>query len=514
VKAPLTRPTPTATSLPDSRPERAISSIAAFRGEQRVALPLHPLEKTLVVAAALHTCGLAWALGGMHVGAQIFGAVMGVLAFALALWPRNYRGDYAPEKDFRLIMWPKLMRFPIFWLGLALLIYVLIQGFNPAWMYVQVNNKWWLQSIPHVEWLPSSVYAPFQGMNLWRMVLIYTPIWLLACALWVGLTRRSAVQALLTTIAINGTVLALWTLIMKGMGLNAPLGFLTLLNDNMLVVGPFLYKNHGGAYFCLMAATSASLAVWAQLRMFRRQQRSSPAPIWALSALLAGIVVILSNSRAATALFTIFLAASLLAFTIWYLKNGRQTTGAIPVFLLIITLIGLGGFSVTYFKLDQKIAQINSAMQTEDWSRHSRSLLRDATFKAIQKQTAYGWGAGAFRHVFPNFQQQYPDIFRPGWNKKLALGWEYAHCDPLQAVAEVGLFGTGLIAALLVSGIILAVRFGLIHFAPALTIIAGLILTCLHSWVDFIFSNPGIVVAWTCLAVLALKWTQMEAQAN
>lgn len=148
-----------------------------FRSDRR-RLPLHPREKALLALVALHLCFLPWALGTMHVWSQLTSLGLGAAGMVLALIPRTYSGDYAlpmshqvsglfasvsqsenrgqtpgwqlsrhaggatdpglaaasnrepatassqasgQATTMRLTMWPRLLRFPLFWIGLALL---------------------------------------------------------------------------------------------------------------------------------------------------------------------------------------------------------------------------------------------------------------------------------------------------------------------------------------------------------------------------------------------------------
>ena len=104
-------------------------------------LPLHPLERAVLAAVAIHLCFLPWALGTMHVWSQVTSLVLAAIGLLLALIPRTYSGDLAPPVSgiqfpvvgpastghrppptaFRLNPLPRLVRFPLFWLGLALL---------------------------------------------------------------------------------------------------------------------------------------------------------------------------------------------------------------------------------------------------------------------------------------------------------------------------------------------------------------------------------------------------------
>jgi len=159
------------------------------------------------VVTALHLAFVSWALGGMHVWSQAICLGFGITEFWLALRPRYYdEGRTHDEQHFRLLMWPKLLRFPVFWLGLAFFAYIIVQALNPAWQFVQnARGAWWMQRIDYISWLPhGTTGTPFKMMSPWRSLMIYGASFLLVCSIWVGFTRRRSVTALLTVLAVNG----------------------------------------------------------------------------------------------------------------------------------------------------------------------------------------------------------------------------------------------------------------------------------------------------------------------
>jgi len=80
---------------------------------------------------------------------------------------RDYNEETAPgQPPFRLYTWPKLARFPVFWIGLLFLAYIAIQGFNPAWLYATDGQGWWMTAAQPIAWLPSSVDVPFAAVDL------------------------------------------------------------------------------------------------------------------------------------------------------------------------------------------------------------------------------------------------------------------------------------------------------------------------------------------------------------
>ena len=94
--------------------------------------PLHPREKWFLGVVLLLLVFLPWAFGTMHVWSQVTALSLSLLALLLALWPRFYSSDLTEGPEFHLRSWPRLIRFPLFWLGLALLGYIALQAANPS----------------------------------------------------------------------------------------------------------------------------------------------------------------------------------------------------------------------------------------------------------------------------------------------------------------------------------------------------------------------------------------------
>jgi hypothetical protein len=280
-----------------------------FRASKR-RLPLHPLEKAVLVAVAIHLCFLPWALGTMHVWSQLTSLALSAVGIVLALIPRTYSGDLAPQLSafssqlsgpnpqvsgfrfqvsgassqlpaqhpkafspaaqrpdesrrslgvggqpsaFRLNPLPRLLKFPLFWLGLLLLAYIAIQALNPSWVWERNERTWWLRRVNDIPWLPTSIDTPFERFNIWRQFIIYASAWLTLCTVWIGFTRRRSLQLLLTVLTLLMVLFWPWSV------LASPVYFPTWewviwLNSQLkgaTSFASFIYKNHAAAYLSL-----------------------------------------------------------------------------------------------------------------------------------------------------------------------------------------------------------------------------------------------------------------------
>ena len=75
------------------------------------------------------------------------------MKLVLSLVPRNYTPEHTGADFFHLVMWPRLVRFPIFWLGAALLGLVVVQALNPAWETALGYKRAELMGKPFVEFV-------------------------------------------------------------------------------------------------------------------------------------------------------------------------------------------------------------------------------------------------------------------------------------------------------------------------------------------------------------------------
>ena len=498
-----------------SQPPPEPNALQAFRGEIRSAAVLHPLENGLLIIVGALLCFTPWALGTMQVWSQFVSLGLAVIAFALAIINRRYRGELAPQGDFRLIMWPKLIRFPIFWLGLLLLGYILTQALNPAWVYVTHDRMWWLDPIECISWLPTGMETPYKDMNPWRVLTIYTAAWLLVCALWVGVTRRVTVQRLFTVVAINGVLLALIGILQKvthakyilwGLKESTPAGYF---------FATIVYKNHAGAYLNLALMITTALLYWNFARAERRMDRSSPAPVFAFATVVMGIGVLLTNSRAATILMMAFTLLAFIGFIVrcTLTRSEGRSPWVITILCAIFALfIGLGSYFLNTDKAFDRIGKLIEAGQA-DSSVAGRVLARNATWEMAQDNLVTGWGAGSFRHYFPVYQQQYPEIYKlkeGPWIRNLR--WEYAHNDYVQFMAEMGLIGAGIVLAILACALRHFLRQRALSRPHLVFVLLALLITAVHAWVDFQFHNPAILFLWCISAALAARWAELEAR--
>ena len=333
----------------------------------------------------------------MHPWSQLAGFGMAGASLWVALTPRDFTRDMIGGADpFRLILWPRLVRFPIFWGGATMLLLVIVQALNPAWNFRQYGNFWWLMSANPIRWLPSGVGVPFERFNAWRQLIIYGGCWLAVSAAWVGLTRRRSIRILIGIVVANGLVLCALLAFQRVTGDHrVPWPLIALTEKNL--VASFIYTNHAGAYLDLAAFAAIALATWHLDHGRRALAKSTPAGVIALGGLFIIGGVFFTMSRGATLVLVIALGI----YGAWFLMRGRygpKAPGANSAVtkVVVILLFFFVAVAFRYIDFSEIYGRWNS-MLVEGSSEpdvHSRVLARHAAGEMLRDHWLGGVGAG------------------------------------------------------------------------------------------------------------------------
>lgn len=458
-------------------------------------------EAALVGVATLNLVFLPWALGGMHVWSQLVSLGLSAAALAVALLPR-------PGADPSDLPAGRLLRFPVFWVGMLILAYIALQGLNPSWRFVSDAKSWWLIPLPHNRLLPSGVDAPFARSNPWRATVIFGSVWILACAVWSGFLRRQSYRLMFGSIALGGALLSFVGLIQQIAGSNQ-IFFGYKAPEKAQFMASFIYRNHAGAYFNLVLAIAVGLAGWHWRRAQRRLEGPGAAVAYGFAAALIGTTVIFSASRMSIVLLVAFALVAALrpAFRAISKPSGHRPLRAWAIIAIpAVCVLSIGFVSFEAKSVWQKIADLvaNPSATLRD-----RTLAREASENMLRDRWLLGWGAGCFRYAFPLYAQHFPEIYYSG--KDGRKYWEHAHDDLLEFPIELG--AAGMIPVALALGYagwrLLRVKFW--RNQVSLCAAAGCLLTLAHAWVDFVFQNPAVMATWVIFLIGAIRWAELDS---
>jgi hypothetical protein len=476
-----------------------------FRAKTR-RLKIHPAEITVLWVVGIHLVFLPWALGTMRSWAQIISLGLAGLSFVLSLLPRNYTEEHTGASAFRLLTYPKLLKFPIFWLGLAVLVLVAIQALNPAWIYQTDGKRFWMKKLTYNEWLPAGVDVPFEQWGPWRMLVIYASAWLTTCAIWVAFTRRRTIQLLFLTLAGNGLLLALFGLAQRLLGNGKMFWFFESPNPSFF--SSFIYKNHGGAYLDLALAISCGLAAWYYLRGLRRLEKSNPSGVLAFFATCIAVSVLISYARGATLVMLVFLLVSIGGFVLHQITMPSENRKPIVVFVLVLIFGYFLKTGLEALRSGEAWNRLKAGVMREDLSLEFRERATQASLEMLRENWRAGIGAGSFRFIFPIYQHRHPDLVA---TKEIpGMFWEHAHNDIVQTPIELGLGGTVLLMAGVGWFLAILVRSYFWENPLSVSVVLGLLLVLAYGWWDFPFQCPALLITWLSLWAAVSTWTQFE----
>ena len=451
---------------------------------------------------------IPWLMGGAFWWVQAISAVVGAVAFFLAVRP----------SDNRRTLW----RFPIFWLGLLFLAYIVCSAMNPWGVAVQrvspklgPINVWDVTVLPHVSWLPAGVSAVYAQMGTWRMLVYWTAPWLLVCAWWVAVRRRRSGHRLSLLIFLNGILTAL---VVLGESWHAPAKVLGIYMDPSVDPGmmPLLttsagFVNHDAAAAFLYLSLGAGLAVACRLQVQAREGARDSGLTWV--ALFGCLIIVASffalGSRSGLVIagvlfvlgFGIMLASS-------FFQGGRSPglwLGGAVLLLAVGALLAYelrGSNSAT---LD-RWQYLNSHPDID-----VRGVLRFESERMMEPHFWLGWGAGSYRYDIPpyfyadnNFQSSQAYGGTSYWT-------DYAHCDWLQLPVEYGVIGASLALAMLLYWYGSALWFVRKLGSVGVVALLGTVGLLVHALVDFPIFNAAVLILFSLLLASTIKTGALSA---
>ena len=252
----------------------------------------------------------------------------------------------------------------------------------------------------------------------------------------------------------------------------------------IFIRGTYLNRNHF-AGFLEMCLPFAVLSSWALYRRLR-SGTASPFKTGVVLCLVGtgGIAMMLAILRSLSRSGFLAAAISLLIVVI-LLARARSYTFGLGAGSALIALFLLAG--LFYSRLSNRYAELFS----EHWQSDTRLQLWKATLRLISTFPVFGCGAGNFEATF------YP--YNPYGNVTI----DFAHCDYLQALAELGVTGFSIVIFFLVAIVTTALR-ATSATSPAglrdlnVACIAAFAAILFHSLTDFNLHTPAnaMLLAW------------------
>ncbi len=480
---------------------------------------ISPREKALALSGALTLAYTSWGFGGVLDWSLHIILAVGLLTLALAFLPlpvfhvSSFAISYSPFQKKAL---KHLLRTPAFYFAGLFLAYLALAALNPAWRIASDERGWWLESMapPLAAWLPTSVQAPYEPMNAWRIFHMHLAAFSLGLGLFIGLSSRRAMLFVLWTFLISASGMALVGILQKYTQADAVLWSLPSENQNFW--GSFFYRNQAVALLN-WGIVIAGVLYFHHARRSRERARSGGPHFLAFCLIgLVAVSVGLALSRGGILFAGILVAVFLLLLLVDFSLSTFHVplSAMLPIGGILMALIFTGAWqtyrAIDWQAVEERFGDIEAAIQDAD--RDARVLSSKLTWRMAQDALWTGWGAGSFRYAFPMYQREMPELFyRYHHRKKGWMGrkfYRYAHNDILQFLAEYGIVGCSLLLLSVASFLFAGFRSQL----PFLWLLIGLACALGHAFVEFIFHSPAYWVALIAGLALVSRLSQLEAR--
>ena len=513
--------------------------MASIQRSRRKTLPISPKEKIITGIICTQLALTIWTMAMTGLWSQVTFASLSVLGFGIALTPernkvtgirnKDHSGvrAYHPEEsgarskelgnkesfDSRTESrispltsnLSQLARFPLFWSGIVLLVYIAIQGFNPAYGYETVGKSWKAFPVEHISWLPNSVAGPFAKINPWRLMIYLGAVWLFLNTIWIGIQKRRTLGFILWFLFINSIAFCVLVIAQKQLGATG-VYWNPEWNPFPNFFGTVPYKNRGATLLYLLMGCSMALYFY-QVRIKReRMQKSGPHLLVLLGILIQYATLWTSFSRGGLAVGTGMLALFFLLVVVSSFQEGDSPILkylGIPIILLIAffsykALPRLPDFERSLARFSEVEEDVTSG------SFNGRGIVSKITWDMFQAKKWYGWGAGSWRYIFAYQQMNYPEIANKPDAKHLRI-WDDAHNDWFQYLSELGIVGTPFLVLFILYplGVLLfkLPRLRSTHLILATTLCG----VFLHAFIDLLFQNMAILALTATVIVFMLK---------
>jgi len=458
-------------------------------------------ERLVVVHLAVLIVGTSWGFGGQAPWVRHLLAIWGTVGIALLVMVagrRSVRGESLRQPLGHL--WPLL----------AFDALVLVSAWNPSTELMQSGSEAFFRHVtPRWPWLPSSARPDLSLAELWQFNGI-----VLSCynALFV-LQGRRRLRQLLYVVATNAIALAVFGSLQKLIHADG-LWFGRVKSPNDFFFATFVYHNHWGAFTLLNAGACLALVFHALRRGQHRDLWHSPVLGGAVATLLLAATAPLSGSRSSSVLLALFLGGALAHFLVRLARARRahHESSALPIAgIVLVAALAAAGIlalsrNVIAVRTQATVRQLED-MRHETTLNQRLRLYRD-TWTMAAARPVFGWGLETYANVFMIYNSA-PDPGPGGWKPFYAE----AHNDWLQALAEVGFVGTGLLVLLGLAPL-RAVAWRRVESLVPRYLLAGCGLVLLYAAMEFPFANPSVMIAFWSSLYLAAAYARLDLVAQ
>lgn len=470
-------------------------------------------ERLVGLLFVVYVLWSTWAYSGAEVRAKVVAGVLGALVLLAALMPLPRLGASGARSQTGRAGLERLMRLPVFWMGLALVAYITTQNVNESWFYASNLRQWWVESWDHIGWLPSGLGdAPFVMKNGWAVLLVLATPWMALCGVLITVGRRRVLDIIIGCVVGNALLLALY-----GCWLDADPERTGIFDvPGWVGFGTFVHANSAAAFL--------NIGVTLALMQFLRALRGNlvrHGPAWPLLLFLAAAVgmslgVATTISRAGIVILAFLWLAFFLVCALMVFVKHRTGRGMAGFFLATLMLVfaGTGVFQFArenshYLEVRLERDFLNERVRSGAVS--VRAEIYKASWEMFEDRWFYGYGAGSYRFFFLRYQRERAILWNENRERNPVI--THAHSDLLHFPIELGVVGC--LPLLAFAGWILVVM----HQHRAAVDLSlgfgalGLLASVSQAGVSHLLHNPAVLsaVATGVLVLVLLPRFRMEA---
>jgi O-antigen ligase len=452
-----------------------------------------PLEFAVAGHVMVFLVGVSWAFGGnadwVRTPVSIWGSVGMLLTLALVA-RRNTRE--------RIIAGTLPWAWPVVILNLV----VAVSCLTPNFKHLALGGGGYLMPVRVAWWIPSSARQDVALRSLW----LFDGIFFSCLNMALAFSRRGIIRIVLAVAVGNSLALSVFGTVQKLVGATG-IYFGAVKSPQDYFFASFVYDNHWGAFTLLMLGACVGLILRYATGRDGGGFFHGPAFAGLVAALLIGLSIPLSGSRACTLMLGI-LAVDALLQGIPRLSRALRLSGSPAAASLAIILATAAAAGVVWMVAGESILaraqktreQVASMLSQRGMG--ARSVLYRDTWRMARERPVFGWGMGSFPTVFALYNTQEPN------SDRIPVVYHDAHSDWIQCVAEIGLAGTALIGSAVLLPFSTARRSRLTPLPRFL--LAGCTLTALYAWVEFPFGNVAVVLAWWLCFFGAIQYMRLS----
>lgn len=490
--------------------------------------PVTLRERLIVGALLLQFLWLAICMGGVNLWAQHSSVAIAVVTFLLLALPLPGESANPLSRQPRAVIL-RLLKFPPFWLGFGLMVYVWIQSWNTEWIHTFVppgTGRMIRQD--YIEWLPSGIIAPLEQSNPYRGMLYILVPWLSICTLWAGVQSRRALSFLLQAIAVVFLAWGLAALYQHYTGMNQILGIWEThprkASSSVPFWGTLVNENHGAFFLVLGTGLCQALFLGGLAKAAREFRFGGLYLLHFGFALLLSFAAAQAESRGATGMIIVLWMGFLLICSYFFvrfyaLKGALFPIGIFAVFLVFV-FISIANPD-RYERLKRSYERTVSLSDNPELE--GRYYMLKVTNAMIADRPWLGYGAGSFRYIHLRYASPYAEL-APNYRVRVVdsetgrrvwrsqpYWFRQAHLDLSEFVIEWGIIGSSFVFLAWLWGLGVFVRYWrYVDYGQIALVWGGFVLILGAAW-EFHFRAPLLPFTWTLLMIIAVKTVWLRA---